>query len=140
MNNRFCRFHAAFANWFSAPSLISNIVIGFRDSHLQVFCKKGVLKNFVKFTEKHLYQTPYPNKVAGLRPATLLKKRIWHRCFSVNFAIFLRTPFSTEQLRWLLLNVFLKYFAEFKGKYMSQSLFCNKVVGLRPVILLEKKQ
>ena len=28
-----------------------------------------------------------------LRPATLLKKRLWHRCFPVNFAKFLRTPF-----------------------------------------------
>ena len=33
-------------------------------------------------------------KVAGIRPATLLKKRLWHRCFPVNFAKFLRTPFS----------------------------------------------
>ena len=24
------------------------------------------------------------NKVAGLRPATLFKKRLWHKCFSVN--------------------------------------------------------
>ena len=28
-----------------------------------------------------------------LRPATLLKKRLWHRCFLVNFAKFLRIPF-----------------------------------------------
>ena len=34
--------------------------------------------------------------------ATLLKKRFRHRCFPVNFAEFLRTPFSTEHLRWLL--------------------------------------
>ena len=27
------------------------------------------------------------------RPATLLKKRLWHRRFTVNFAKFLRTPF-----------------------------------------------
>ena len=27
------------------------------------------------------------------RPATLLKKRLWHRRFPVNFAKFLRTPF-----------------------------------------------
>ena len=40
---------------------------------------------------------------AGLRPATLLKKMLWHRCFPVNFAKFPRTPFFTEQLRWLLL-------------------------------------
>ena len=38
-------------------------------------------------------------------PATLLKKRLWHRCFPVNFAKFLRTPFLTEYIRWLLLNI-----------------------------------
>ena len=38
-------------------------------------------------------------------PATLLKKRLWHRCFPVNFAKFLRTPFFTEHLWWLLLNM-----------------------------------
>ena len=31
--------------------------------------------------------------------ATLLKKRLRHMCFSVNFAKFLRTPFLTEHLR-----------------------------------------
>ena len=36
-------------------------------------------------------------------PATLLKKNIWHRCFTVNFTKFLRTPFFTEYLRWLQL-------------------------------------
>ena len=35
--------------------------------------------------------------------ATLLKKRLWHRCFPLNFAKFLRTLFLTEHLRWLLL-------------------------------------
>ena len=38
-------------------------------------------------------------------PATLLKKRYWHRCFSVNFAKCLRTPFLTEHLQWLLLPI-----------------------------------
>ena len=55
--------------------------------------KKGVLRNFTKFTGKHLCQSLFFNKVAGLRPATLLKKRLWHRCFPVNFVKFLRTPF-----------------------------------------------
>ena len=40
----------------------------------------------------------------GLRPATLLKKRLWHRCFAVKFAKFLRKPFVTEHLLWLLLT------------------------------------
>ena len=34
---------------------------------------------------------------------TLFKKRLWHSCFPVNFAKFLRTPFLMENLRWLLL-------------------------------------
>ena len=71
----------------------------------EVFCKKGVLENFVKFTGKHLYQSLSFNKVAGLRSATLLKKRLWHRCFPVNFSKFLRTPFLTEHLQRLLFHV-----------------------------------
>ena len=41
---------------------------------------------------------------ASTWPANLLKMRLWHRCFPVNFAKFLRTSFLTERLRWLLLN------------------------------------
>ena len=74
-----------------------------RSSRQEVFCKKGFLRNFEKFTGKHLFQSGFFNKVAGLRPATLLEKRFWHKCFPVNFAKFLRTPFLTENLRWLLL-------------------------------------
>ena len=43
-------------------------------------------------------------KFAGLRPKTLLKRRRWQRCFPVSFAKFLRTPFFTERLQWLLLK------------------------------------
>ena len=42
--------------------------------------------NFVKYTGKHLCQSLFFNKVADLSPANLLKKRLWHRCFPVNFA------------------------------------------------------
>ena len=55
--------------------------------------RKDALRNFAIFTGKYLYQSPFFNKVAGLRPATLLKKRLRHRCFPVNFANFLRTLF-----------------------------------------------
>ena len=64
-----------------------------RSSRPEVFCKKGVLRNFAKFTGKNLCQSLFFNKVAGLRPATVLKKRLRHRCFPVNFVKFLRTPF-----------------------------------------------
>ena len=33
------------------------------------------------------------DKVRGLRPPTLLKKRLWHRCFPMSFGKFLRTSF-----------------------------------------------
>ena len=56
-----------------------------RSSRPKVFCKKGVLRNFTKFTGKHLCQSLFFKKVAGLRPATLLKKRLWHSWFPVNF-------------------------------------------------------
>ena len=71
---------------------------------LEVLRKKGVLRNFAKFTGKHLCQSLFFNKVADLRPATLLKKRLWHRCFSVNFAKFLRTHFLQNTSGRLLDN------------------------------------
>ena len=67
-----------------------------RSSRPEVFCKKGVYKNFARRTGKHLCQSLFLNKIAGLGPATLLKKRLWHRCFLVSFAKFLITPFGTE--------------------------------------------
>ena len=85
----------------------------YRSSYTEVLCTKSVLKNFAKFTGKHLCKSLFVNKVAGLelfakivngwkpltiftkssRPATLLTKRLLHRCFPVNFAKFLRTSF-----------------------------------------------
>ena len=71
----------------------------FRRSHRRCSVRKGVLRNFSKFTGKHLFQILFFKKVAGFRTATLLKNRLWQRCFLVNFEKFLRTPFVTEHLR-----------------------------------------
>ena len=38
-----------------------------RSSHLRCSVRKGVLRNFAKFTSKHLCQSLFFNKVAGLR-------------------------------------------------------------------------
>ena len=67
-----------------------------RSSHLRCTVKKGVLKNFAKFTGKHLSQSLVFNKVAVLRSSTLLKKKLWHRCFPVNLEKFLRIPYFIE--------------------------------------------
>ena len=74
----------------------------FRSSHPEVFCKKRLLRNFTKFTGKHLCQSLAFIKVAGWGLQLYWKKRLWHSCFPVNFSKFLRTLFLTEHLRWLL--------------------------------------
>ena len=79
--------------------------VPFRSSHHRCSVRKGVLRNFAKFTGKHLWQSLFFNKVAGLRPATLLKKRFWHRCFPVNFAKFRRASFLQNTSGQLLLSI-----------------------------------
>ena len=81
---------------------------------LEVFYKIDVLKHFRS------------SPPVSLRPATLLKMRLWHRGFPVNFAKFLRTPYFTEQLRWLLLT-----FRKIHRKYQCWSLFLIKVVSCK---------
>ena len=53
---------------------------------VRVLLAKRVLieKGFAKFTEKHLCQSLSFDIVAGLRVATLLKKRVRHRYFPVS--------------------------------------------------------
>ena len=50
--------------------------------------KKVVFRNFTKFTGKHLCQSLFFNKVAGLR----------HRCFPVNFVKFAIISFYSKLL------------------------------------------
>ena len=45
----------------------------YRISRQEVFCKKGFLRNFAKFTRKHLCQSLFFNKVAGVRTLELKK-------------------------------------------------------------------
>ena len=73
----------------------------FRSSLLELFRKKVFLENFAKLAGKHLCRSLF---VINLQ-AYLIKKRLRHRSFSVNFAKFLRTPISTKHFRWLLLDV-----------------------------------
>ena len=77
--------------------ITSNHITVFGSSRPEVVCKKLVLRNLVKLTEKHLCQILFRNKV-------ILRKRLWHRCFPVNFAKFLTTPLIIEHLWWLLLS------------------------------------
>ena len=44
------------------------------------------------------------NKAAGLKVCNSIKKRLQHSCLPVKLAKFLKTPFFTEEFRWLLLT------------------------------------
>ena len=71
----------------------------------ELFCKKGLHANLAKFAVKHICQSLFLNKVSGLRTATLLKKKLWQRCFPVNYAKLFKSNFFIEQLWWLLLLI-----------------------------------
>ena len=77
-------------------------------SHRRCSIKKDVLENFAKFTRKRLCQSLFFNK----------KKRLWHRCFPVNLAKFLRTPFLQNTSVRLLLNK-VWTFQNFQKKHNS---------------------
>ena len=73
-----------------------------RSSHQRCSMKKGVLRNFTKFTGEHLSQGLFFNKNADLSPATLLKKEALAQLFSCEFCAISKSTFFTEHLRWLL--------------------------------------
>ena len=89
-----CKFWEIFKNTFFTEHFRD------RSSYRRCSVKKGVLRNFAKFTGKHLCQ-----RLFLIRPghATLLKKSFWHRCFPVDCEKFLRTPFSQNTSGRLLL-------------------------------------
>ena len=62
---------------------IRSYTISFRSSHQRCSMKKGVLRNFTI--------------------SQILQKRLWHRCFPVNFVKFLRTAFLQNTSGRLLL-------------------------------------
>ena len=105
-----------FAYWTKFEQVAFCNMAVFRRSLLEVFCKKGVLVKFPKFTGKHVHLSLFFKKVASLRPAILSKKRLWHRCFPVNFVKVLRTQSCTyfcqkhNMLKWVV-HTTIKFFS-----------------------------
>ena len=93
----------------------------------EVFLKKKFSKLFSKLKGKHLCCSLFFDKNTGLRPATLIRKRLQQRCFAVNFVNFSRTPFLQNTSRWLLLFVI----------YLTVS-FCKEILYICSNLLLEK--
>ena len=65
--NIFVSQYEALTDFLAYVVLVCSI---FRYNHPEVFCKKGILRNFGKFTGKHMCLSLLLNEVAGLRPAT----------------------------------------------------------------------
>ena len=73
-----------------------------------------------KFRQKQPPEVFYEKR---LRPATLFKKRLWHRCFPVNFAKLLRTSFlqnTSGQLFLFLIASPTKYRILLEEKLMAE--------------------
>ena len=93
----------------------------------------SVKKVFLEIHKIHR-KTPVPETLFSL-----LKKRLWNRCFPVNFTKFLRTPCLTKHLRWLLLvtSILKKIFEKWKHleikqdtqklSYTTTISFCQKI-------------
>ena len=90
-------YHLQDQNFRHFPNTLITIK---RSSYWRCSLRKGVLRNFAKFTGKHLCSS------------------LWHRCFPANFAKFLRTPFLQNPSGRLLLDK-----AFFKSTFTLQ-IFC----------------
>ena len=55
-------------------------------------------------------------RVSFLIKLQFIKKRLWHRCFLVNFVELLRTHFFMEHLWWLLLFISINSCTELSEK------------------------
>ena len=83
--SHFQKYSVFFVNW--------SLGVKIRRSH-RMCSRNNVFLNFSQNSQEN-------------RPATLFKKRHWHRCFLVNFTKLFRTPSYIKHLRWLLLFLLL---------------------------------
>ena len=84
--------------------------------------KKGILRNFAKFTGKHLCQSLFFNKVAGT--CNFIKKETLAQVFSCEFCEISKNTFFTDTSGRLILKTLLK----FTGKHLCNSLFFNNFI------------
>ena len=94
----------ATGNWtkFEFISVCKREIGKYRNSRSEMFSKIDVHKNFAIFTGEHLSWSLFLIKLLN---RDFSKKRLQHRCFPVNIAKFLKTPFFTEHFQLLLLRI-----------------------------------
>ena len=87
---------------------------------LEVFCEKVFLKIWQNSQENICARDSFLIELQTT-PATLLKKRLWHRCFPVNFAKLLRTPFPQT-------SIFRANISNFRVNVLDWKHLCSLVV------------
>ena len=93
--------------WLKPALLVLSMLVvkwveKYRSSHREVFCKRGVLKNFTEASGKHRCWSLFFNIVAALRLTTIIKNRL-QQVFSCEFCEFLRISFYIKRVWWLFL-------------------------------------
>ena len=90
----------------------------FRSSHQTCFIKKAALTNFSIFTGKHMCWSFFLNNLT----CNFLKKRLQHRCVSVNIPKLLKTPVLKNIYQGLLLVLKVHYLLpKFNQHYVKTS-------------------
>ena len=111
-SNRKCKMVAKFSGLGTVFPSKSRIVLRYSNAVTQRCSVKEVILKISQNSQKNTCaRVSFLTKLqgSGLRTATLLKKRIWHTCFSMNFAKILRASFFIEHLWWLPLDILLRW-------------------------------
>ena len=98
----FCFYFMSNKLFFNTTKFYTIYAMNVQKQPPEVFCRKMCSWKFHKIHRKTPVPEAFFNKVAGLRPGTLLKKRLCLR--TLNFVKFLRASFHKEHLLWLLLE------------------------------------
>ena len=128
------KFHCliAFTSWDIGQYVYCNCLLGCDVINFEI--------NLIFLIDSFLYMTKKSRQTLSLSPPTLLNKRLWHSCFHVNFAKFLRTLFYRTPLvaaSVYLLDIYWwnSRCNSFTGQH-SQFLFSPRCIFLRYVVLL----
>ena len=100
-------------------------------SYQRCSIKKGILKNFAKFTGKHLCQSLFFNKVVE-QNFNLFKKETLAQVFSCEFCKFLRTPFLQNTSGGCFCRLYLLVISSIKTlfwKYCMKQLLIVKGIN-----------
>ena len=104
----------------------------YRSSHRRCFFKKGVLRNFAKFTGKHLCQSLFFIK----KKINFIKKETLAQVLSCKFCKISKNTFSENTSRRLLLTVVRDISNAFYSAWHTGLLYKFRLYGVRCFIFM----